>query len=44
MSFLTNNEIKTIRTSQLKGELVSCIRLADKILEELSVREQEEEQ
>jgi|TARA_R100000231_G_scaffold98349_1_gene73450 hypothetical protein len=36
--FLTDKEIKTIQTSQLKGELKSCIRLANKILEELEER------
>ncbi len=38
MSFLTDKEIKTIKTSQLKGELDSCIRLANKILDELTDR------
>jgi|13_taG_2_1085334.scaffolds.fasta_scaffold05647_8 hypothetical protein len=38
MSFLTDKEIKTIRTSQLKGELRSCIRLSNKILDELIER------
>jgi hypothetical protein len=36
--FLTDKEIKTIRTSQLKGELESCIRLAAEILDELTER------
>ena len=36
--FLTDKEIKTIQTSQLKGELTSCISLANKILEELEER------
>ena len=41
MSFLTDKEIKTITTSQLKGELESCIRLSNKILDELQERGQE---
>ena len=36
--FLTDEEIKTMKTSQLKGEMRSCISLANKILEELEER------
>lgn len=36
--FLTDKEIKTIQTSQLKGELRACIILANKIQEELLER------
>tara|TARA_R100001163_G_C4893703_1_gene85484 strand:- start:250 stop:378 length:129 start_codon:yes stop_codon:yes gene_type:complete len=39
--YLTDKEIKTIKTSQLKGELRNCIRTSSRILEELSVREQD---
>jgi hypothetical protein len=36
--FLTDEEIKTMKTSQLQGEMRSCIRIANKILEELEER------
>tara|TARA_R100001163_G_scaffold65504_2_gene62961 strand:- start:156 stop:275 length:120 start_codon:yes stop_codon:yes gene_type:complete len=36
--FLTDKEIKTMKTSQLKGELKSCIEISNKILEELQER------
>lgn len=38
--YLTDKEIKSIRTSQLKGELRSCLELASKILEEIRLREE----
>jgi len=38
--YLSDKEIKSIRTSQLKGELESCIETASRILEELRLREQ----